>query len=108
RQLATLAGASLPLEEALAVIGRQNQNGKLSHVLADLREHILAGHTLSEALAAWPRIFDTLYRTLVKAGEKSGQLGTVLEKLADYNELRQKMRSKLIQALVYPSMLTSV
>lgn len=108
RQLATLANASLPLEEALAVIGRQNQNGKLNHILTDLREHILAGHTLSDALAAWPRIFDTLYRTLVKAGEKSGQLGTVLEKLADYNELRQKMRSKLIQALVYPTMLTSV
>lgn len=108
RQLATLASASLPLEEALAVIGRQNQNSKLNHILTDLREHILAGHTLSDALAAWPRIFDTIYRTLVKAGEKSGQLGTVLEKLADYNELRQKMRSKLIQALVYPTMLTSV
>ena len=108
RQLATLANASLPLEEALFVIGRQNKNNKLGLVLHDLRERILAGHTLSESLAAWPRIFDTVYRTLVKAGEKSGQLGCVLEKLADYNELRQATRSKLIQSMVYPSLLTSV
>lgn len=71
RQLATLANASLPLEEALFVIGRQNKNNKLGLVLHDLRERILAGHTLSESLAAWPRIFDTVYRTLVKAGEKA-------------------------------------
>ena len=77
RQLATLANASLPLEEALFVIGRQNKNNKLGLVLHDLRERILAGHTLSESLAAWPRIFDTVYRTLVKAGEKSG-LKTIL------------------------------
>lgn len=108
RQLATLANASLPLEEALFVIGRQNKNNKLGLVLRDLRERILAGHTLSESLAAWPRIFDSVYRTLVKAGEKSGQLGCVLEKLADYNELRQATRSKLIQSLIYPSLLTSV
>lgn len=108
RQLATLANASLPLEEALHVIARQNKNNSLGKILASLREHILSGHPLSDALAAWPHVFDSIYRTLVKAGERSGQLGLVLEKLADYNEIRQKTRSALIQALVYPAMLTSV
>ncbi|MFP2240802.1 type II secretion system inner membrane protein GspF [Pseudescherichia vulneris] len=108
RQLATLANASLPLEEALHVIARQNKNNSLGKILASLREHILSGHPLSDALAVWPHVFDSIYRTLVKAGEKSGQLGLVLEKLADYNEIRQKTRSSLIQALVYPAMLTSV
>ena len=108
RQLATLASASLPLEEALHVIARQNKNNNMGRILTDLRERILSGHPLSDALSAWPHVFDSIYRTLVKAGEKSGQLGLVLEKLADYNEVRQKTRSALIQALVYPTMLTSV
>ena len=91
RQLATLSAAALPLEESLAVIGQQSSNNRLS-----------------DALQHFPTLFDSLYRTLVKAGEKSGLLAPVLEKLADYNENRQKIRSKLIQSLIYPCMLTTV
>lgn len=108
RQLSTLVSAALPLEEAIGVIAKQNKSSKLGVILTQLREHILGGHTLSDALAGYPKVFDNIYRTLVKAGEKSGQLAVVLEKLADYNEARQQIRSKLTQALVYPTMLTSV
>ncbi len=101
RQLATLSAAALPLEESLAVIGQQSSNKRLGDVLNQVRSAILEGHPLSA-------LFDSLYRTLVKAGEKSGLLAPVLEKLADYNENRQKIRSKLIQSLIYPCMLTTV
>ncbi|MBW7985035.1 type II secretion system inner membrane protein GspF [Enterobacillus tribolii] len=108
RQLATLTAAALPLEEVLAVIARQCQNRKLTRILQQIREKVLAGHSLADALLSWPRIFDPIYRTLVKAGEKSGRLGFVLEKLADYNEIRQQMRAKFTQALIYPVMLSTI
>lgn len=72
-------------------------------MLNQVRSAILEGHPLSDALQHFPTLFDSLYRTLVKAGEKSGLLAPVLEKLADYNENRQKIRSKLIQSLIYPA-----
>ncbi|HAH3040403.1 TPA: hypothetical protein JTJ55_004059 [Escherichia coli] len=108
RQLATLSAAALPLEESLAVIGQQSSNNRLADVLNQVRSAILEGHPLSDALQHFPTLFDSLYRTLVKAGEKSGLLAPVLEKLADYNENRQKIRRKLIQSLIYPCMLTTV
>ncbi|MEW7312588.1 type II secretion system inner membrane protein GspF [Buttiauxella gaviniae] len=108
RQLATLTSAALPLEESLAVIARQNSNARFATIIRDIRERVTEGHSLSHALMGYSKIFDTIYCTLVKAGEQSGLLGTVLEKLADYNEIRQQMRSKLTQALIYPVMLSSV
>lgn len=108
RQLATLTTAALPLEEALAVIAKQNKGKRIGQVVEAIREQVISGHTLADALAAWPRVFDSIYRTLVKAGEKGGLLGPVLEKLADYNELREQLRAKLTQALIYPTMLTLV
>lgn len=102
RQLATLSAAALPLEESLAVIGQQSSNKRLGDVLNQVRSAILEGHPLSDALQHFPTLFDSLYRTLVKAGEKSGLLAPVLEKLADYNENRQKIRSKLIQITDLP------
>lgn len=108
RQLATLIAAALPLEEVLMVIARQTQHSGLRHILEQIREKIISGYSLADALQTWPRIFDPVYRTLVKAGEKSGQLGLVLEKLADYNEIRQRIRAKFTQALIYPVMLSTV
>jgi type II secretory pathway component PulF len=81
RQLATLSAAALPLEESLAVIGQQSSNKRLGDVLNQVRSAILEGHPLSDALQHFPTLFDSLYRTLVKAGEKSGLLAPVLEKL---------------------------
>lgn len=108
RQLATLTAAALPLEEVLAVIARQNQHSKLQHLLLQIREKVLSGHSLADALQGWPRTFDAIYRTLVKAGEKTGRLGLVLEKLADYNETRQRLQAKFAQALIYPVTLAAV
>ncbi|ADO49182.1 type II secretion system inner membrane protein GspF [[Enterobacter] lignolyticus] len=108
RQLSTLVNAALPLESALKAISRQSEDKKLSALVSDIRDKVVEGHTLNEAFGQFPRIFDKLYCTLVMAGEKSGALGQVLEKLADYNEQRQKMKSQLSQAMVYPITLTVV
>ncbi len=108
RQLSTLVNAALPLETALKAISRQSEDKKLSVLVSEIRDKVVEGHTLNEALSQYPRIFDKLYCALVMAGEKSGALGGVLEKLAEYNEQRQKMKSKLTQAMVYPLTLTVV
>ena len=108
RQLATLIAAALPLDEALAVVQQQKENKKLADVITSLHLAVLEGQPLSVAMQAHPRLFDTVFCTLVKAGETVGQLGAVLERLAEYNEARQQMRSKLTQALIYPALLTTV
>ncbi|WP_330985795.1 MULTISPECIES: type II secretion system inner membrane protein GspF [Enterobacterales] len=108
RQLATLTNAALPVEAALAVIARQTEHRGLAQVLTAIRNKVVEGHTLAHALADFPRIFDPMFRTLVTAGERTGQLGSVLEKMADYYEIRQQIKSKLSQAMIYPTMLTVV
>ncbi|UGB02441.1 type II secretion system inner membrane protein GspF [Leclercia sp. G3L] len=108
RQLSTLANAALPLESALKAIARQSEDKKLAAMVSDIRDKVVEGHTLFDAFSQFPRTFDKLYCTLVMAGEKTGHLGDVLEKLAEYNEQRQKMKSKLTQAMVYPITLTVV
>jgi len=108
RQLSTLVNAALPLESALKAISKQTEDKKLAAMVVEIREKVVEGHTLFDAFSQFPRTFDTLYCTLVMAGEKTGHLGGVLEKLAEYNEQRQKMKSKLTQAMVYPITLTVV
>ncbi|QMR75518.1 type II secretion system inner membrane protein GspF [Enterobacter sp. RHBSTW-00175] len=108
RQLATLMAAALPLDEALAAIQQQKESKNLVSIIGALRQAVLEGQSLSAAMQLHPRLFDTVYCTLVKAGETVGQAGAVLERLADFNEARQRMRSKLTQALIYPSLLTTV
>ncbi|MCI8906167.1 MAG: type II secretion system inner membrane protein GspF [Enterobacter sp.] len=108
RQLATLMAAALPLDEALAAIQQQKENKNLIGVIGLLRQAVLEGQSLSSAMQQHPRVFDTVYCTLVKAGEAVGKAGAVLERLADFNEARQRMHSKLMQALIYPSLLTIV
>lgn len=107
RQLSTLVNAALPLESALKAIAKQTED-KSHGDGSGHREKVVEGHTLFEAFSQFPRSFDKLYCTLVMAGEKTGHLGDVLEKLAEYNEQRQKMKSKLTQAMVYPITLTVV
>lgn len=108
RQLATLVNAALPLESALKAIAKQSEDKTLAKMVTEIREKVVEGHTLFDAFSQFPRSFDKLYCTLVMAGEKTGHLGGVLEKLAEYNEQRQKMKSKLTQAMVYPITLTVV
>ncbi|MGF1701005.1 type II secretion system inner membrane protein GspF [Photobacterium makurazakiensis] len=108
RQLATLVQASMPLEECLKAVAEQSEKPRLKNMLLAVRSRVVEGYTLSDSMAEYPHIFDQLFRAMVAAGEKSGHLDTVLNRLADYTENRQKMRSKLQQAMIYPTMLTLI
>lgn len=108
RQLATLLRAGAPLEEALANIARQTRKAAVKRVVMGVRSRVVEGYSLGKALGEYPNIFSELYRATVEAGEESGHLDPVLERLADYTESRQVMRQKVGAALIYPVMLTLV
>jgi len=108
RQLATLVKSGLPLEEALQAAAQQNEKARLKSMLLAVRARVMEGHTLATGLGDFPHVFPELYRTTVSAGEQSGHLDVVLERLADYTENRQQMQQKIQLALFYPAMLTLV
>ncbi|MEC6883782.1 type II secretion system inner membrane protein GspF [Photobacterium piscicola] len=108
RQLATLVQASMPLEECIKAVAEQNEKPRLKNILLAVRSRVVEGYTLADSMAEYPHVFDQLFRAMVAAGEKSGHLDTILNRLADYSENRQQMRSKLQQAMIYPLMLTLV
>jgi len=108
RQLATLVAAALPIEEALKAVSQQTEKARLSTLVAAVRTKVLEGHSLADGMSAFPSVFDQLYRAMVAAGEKSGHLEIVLNRLADYTEQRQQMKNKLLQAMIYPIILTLV
>ncbi len=108
RQLATLVSAGQPLEAAYLTVSKQAQKPQVKRVLLAVRARILEGHPLSEALAVFPRIFDTMYCASVHAGEQSGLLDLVMERLADYLEAKQELQQKTTLALVYPILLSVV
>ncbi|MYM60826.1 type II secretion system inner membrane protein GspF [Vibrio sp. OCN044] len=105
RQLATLVQSGMPLEECLKAVSEQSEKPRIRTMLLAVRSKVTEGYTLSDSLSDFPHIFDDLFRSMVSAGEKSGHLDAVLERLADYAENRQKMRSKLQQAMIYPVVL---
>lgn len=105
RQLSTLVQSGMPLEECLRAVSEQAEKPRIRTMLMAVRAKVVEGHTLADGLGDYPHIFDELFRSMVAAGEKSGHLDGVLERLADYAENRQKMRSKLQQALIYPVVL---
>lgn len=104
RQLATLVSAA-PLEEALRTIGSQAEKPAVRRVLMSTHALVLEGFRLSDAMARQGRAFSPLYRAMVAAGEGSGALPEILERLADLLEREQQVRSKLVTALVYPAAL---
>jgi len=106
RQLATLVRAAIPLDEALSAVGKQTEKPRIQGMVFALRAKILEGHTLAAGLADFPKIFPQLFRATVAAGESSGHLDVVLDRLADYTESRQQMASKIAQATIYPAILT--
>ncbi|ENM5731099.1 type II secretion system inner membrane protein GspF [Vibrio mimicus] len=105
RQLATLVQSGMPLEECLRAVAEQSEKPRIRTMLVAVRAKVTEGYTLSDSLGDYPHVFDELFRSMVAAGEKSGHLDSVLERLADYAENRQKMRSKLQQAMIYPVVL---
>lgn len=108
RQMATLVGSGLPVEEALGAVARQADRARLGGLMLAVRTRVLEGHTLATALGDFPQVFPELYRATVAAGEQSGHLEVVFERLADYTEARQQMRQKIGLALFYPLLLTGV
>ncbi|MCK5394704.1 MAG: type II secretion system inner membrane protein GspF [Gammaproteobacteria bacterium] len=106
RQLATLIQAALPLDETLSAVANQTDKPRIKSMLYAIRSRVLEGHTLAAGLADYPKVFPELYRATVDAGEQSGHLDTVLERLADYTESQQEIQSKVRQALIYPAFLS--
>ncbi|MFI4913746.1 MAG: type II secretion system inner membrane protein GspF [Steroidobacterales bacterium] len=106
RQLSTLVRAGLPLEEALLAVSQQSEKQRVQSILLGVRARVMEGHTLAAGLADFPRVFPEIYRATVSAGEQSGHLDAVLERLADYTETREQMRQKVLGAMLYPLVLT--
>ncbi len=102
RQLATLSQAGLPLEEALRAVSQQNEDPRIQSILLGVRSRVMEGHTLADGLADFPHAFPELYRATVAAGEQSGHLDTVLERLAEFTESRQILQQQVRNALIYP------
>lgn len=108
RQLATLISAGQPVESALYAVSQQTTKTQAKKVLLSVRARVLEGYALSDALREYPGVFDVMYCASVHAGEQSGLLDIVMERLADYMESRQSLQQKTKLALIYPILLTVV
>lgn len=108
RQLATLLGAGLTVEQTLNALIEQAEGETERQIVAAIRSDVLAGQPLARALANQRNVFPEVYRTLVDAGEKSGKLPDVLMRLADYTEDREVLRGKVMLAFIYPILITIV
>ncbi len=105
RQLATLIDAGLPLLQSLNVLSKQEPNPNLRATIVALGESVQGGSTFSEALSAYPKLFNKLFVNMVKAGEIGGVLEVVLKRLAEYQEKANRLRSKIVSAMVYPTII---
>lgn len=105
RQLATLLKSGTPLEEALRTTAKQSEKSRVTRTILGVRSKVTEGHSLESGFAEFPASFPELYRATVSAGEKSGHLDPVLERLADYTESRQELQQSVTLALVYPAIL---
>ena len=107
-QLSTLVGASIPMVEALAALLEQVEKPALKVVLADIKERVNEGSSLAKALSHHPKIFDDLYVNMVAAGEQSGALDKVLDRLTEHTESMLALRSKVTTALIYPALMAVI
>ncbi len=108
RQLAGLVGSGLQLERALTALSDEAEDAKQRELVAHLRSEVNAGAPFAQALAGAPREFDDVYRGVVAAGEQSGALGIVLERLADDLEAREELKGRLIGATLYPAIVSAI
>lgn len=108
RQLATLVKAHVPIVESLTALVEQIEHPKLRTILMDIRQNVKEGRSLGDAFANHPAQFDRVYVNMVRAGESSGRLDAVLLRLADFGENRDKLRNKVMGALMYPLLMVIV
>lgn len=108
RQLATLIAAGLPIEEVLTAVGEQTEKPGTKALILSVRSKVIEGHSLASAFRDFPDAFSSLYCSTVAAGEKSGHLDVVLQRLADYTEQQYHMRRKIQHALIYPAIMVLV
>lgn len=102
RQLSTLLGAGMPLVPSLSILMQQEKNPLLKKTLAQIREQVNEGKSLTDGMSEFPRIFPPFYLNMVRAGEASGTINLVLERLADFSENQQALMNKIRSALAYP------
>lgn len=108
RQMATLLAAGLPVEEVLGAVAEQTEKPKTKGLILSVRSKVLEGRSLASAMRDFPQAFSSLYCATVSAGEKSGHIDVVLNRLADYTEQQFQMRQKIQNALIYPSLMVLV
>ena len=106
RQLATLVQSGSPLEEALATTAKQTEKRNVKHILSAVRSRVVEGFSLADGFKMFPSVFPDMYRATVAAGEQSGHLDAVLERMADYTESRQETQQRISTAMFYPVILT--
>lgn len=108
RQLATLVSARLPLMDALSALLEQVDNPRIKKIVADVRERVKEGNTLADSVAQHPEVFSEIYVSMVRAGEASGTLDSMLLRLADFLEAQIRLRNKLVTALSYPIFMLAI
>ncbi len=108
RQLSMLVSANTPLVEAVQAVQRQSPPGPFYDALTDIVDRLQQGSSLSDGMAAHPKVFDSVARSLVRAGESGGKLAELLQRLAVVTRQQEKMRSALLGAMVYPSLLICI
>ena len=108
RQLATMVDAGIPLMQSLDALQEQIQSREFRKVISSLRDDIEVGNSLSTAFSRHPDVFDNLYINMVKAGESSGMLNVILERIATYSEKANSLRRKIKSAMVYPVMVVTM
>ncbi len=107
RQFATLQQAHVPLDESLVALVGQVENPALKNALSLIKDMVQEGKSLGDATKEFPRVFNRLFTNMIKAGESSGTLGLVLERLADFQEYQVKIRGQVFSALSYPALMIS-
>ena len=108
RQMATLLKSGIPLAETMAALVEQMDNQRFKAQLSEIRAAVNEGSSLGDALAKYPKLFDELYVSMVRAGELAGNLDEVLGRLADFLEASQKLKSKVTGAMIYPAVMVVI
>ena len=103
RQFEVLMDATIPFDKALQLIIEQTEDVGFKEILAEVRARVVEGGSLADALQLYPKIFPEMYVSMIRSGENSGNLGTILKRLADYYETQERLRGRLKSAMIYPA-----